>query len=596
MKEKGTNKTRFSIPYWDGINSTVQPSLAKKTELSHAENVRSPQIGVLEKREGQVIKGVDPSSATFVSTANYGLFYFDNEDTDSQKVYRISKVGGVTGIYRLRTNNQWTLMGDTDAQALTDAKFDGAYIDQKYVLVNQLGANRYINKDGTTVITSGQAGDLFNSPNANKVVFFKNRIHLADFTRSSVRYPTTIIRSSYPLGIIALADGDHAAGVTTLNVTDTKYFYPDAGMNTYDIYRGGTLVTTITVTAVNETTLTVTATGAAINSSDELWIAGTYSGEKQYRWVNNPTTTGRDVKQYDTFKLTGGDSSPITLFETIGNVLMIGNRKTLAAWDDYTLQNIDLNIGCTSPRGYTKMLGTLYFIDYNGIYGTTGGMPTLLSRKVERYIKGATKAGLENAAVGFKGLSVFFSIGDVTLYNPDGSQEKVLQDVALEYSVADQNWFVHTNVTQDQFINFIATDGQEQLWGTTNNSNKSVSSFLEGNTDHGAEIFMRFDTNELQLLAEFEVFSQPIEVVSEVYRGSLMKCYVALDQNPFYELEGTVKKGVSALKVHAENKNLESPAICRKMKLSYRDSSKQRCRINQTAIIYGPTTMEAKSE
>lgn len=596
MKEAGQLEERFAVTYFDGVNSTVQPSLAKRTELSHIENARSPQIGVLEKREGQVAKGLNASDTKFIATVNYGLFYFDDTNANSQKVYRITEVGGVRSIYYLHTNGQWTIMGDSDATTLSAANFDDVVVDGKIVLVNGAAANRMINADGSTVITSANAGDLFNSPDAKRVAFYKNRIHLADFTRSSVRYPTTILRSSYPLGIIALADGDHPSGVTNISITDSKYFYDDSGMNSYEIYRGGTLITTITVTAVNETSIDVSATGAAILSSDEFWIAGTFTGAKQYRWVNNPTSTGRDVKQYDTFKLTGGDESPVTLFETIGNVLMIGNRRTLATWDDYTLQNIDLGIGCASPRGYVKMLGTLYFLDYGGIYGTTGGLPTLLSRKIERYIKGATKAGLEAAAAGTKGLSVFFTIGDVTLYNEDGSTDKVLNDVCIEYNAGDQNWYVHTNVTNSQFINFINTAGAEQLWGTSTSTDASVLSFLEGDTDESAEIFMRFDTQEIQLLKEFETNATPIALVTEVYRGSQAKAFVSLDKNQFYELEGTATKGISILKVHGPDKKQLNSPICRKIKISYRDSSKQRCRINQFALIYTPTTIDAPAE
>ena len=640
MKEAGQLEERFTVTYFDGVNSTVQPSLAKRTELSHAENARSPQIGVLEKREGQVAQGLNSGDTKFIASDNFGLFYFDDTNTNSQKVYRISdtytaptsvatsvstvgfnitiaetitlteapfygdtEIGSiklynvdVCDIYYLHTNGRWTKLSDADALTLRAAAYDNAIIDGKMVLVNGETANRIIAADGLTVVNSAAAGDLYNSPDAKRVAFYKNRIHLADFTRNSVRYPTTILRSSFPLGIIALADGDHPIAVTNLSVTDTKYFYAASGMNSYEVYRGGILIATITVTGVNETSIDVSSTSAAILSSDEFWIAGTFTGAKQFRWVNNPTSTGRDVKQYDTFKLTGGDESPITLFEPIGNVLMIGNRRALATWDDYTLQNIDLGIGCVSKRGYIKMLGTLYFLDYGGIYGTTGGLPTLLSRKIERYIKGATKAGLEEAAAGTKGLSVFFTIGDVTLYNEDGSVDKTLSNVCVEYNAGDQNWYIHTNVTQDQFIDFIDTDGQEQLWGTTTGTDASVLSFLEGDTDEDAEIFMRVDTQEFQLLKEFETHATPLAVVTEVYRGSQVKVYVSLDKDRFYELEGTAVKGVSILKVHSADKKQQLSPICRKIKVSYRDSSKQRCRINQFALVYIPTTIDQPTE
>jgi hypothetical protein len=87
----------------------------------------------------------------------------------------------------------------------------------------------------------------------------------------------------------------------------------------------------------------------------------------------------------------------------------------------------------------------------------------LISRKVERYIKGATKAGIESAAAGYKGLSIFFTIGDSTLYNNDGSVWKTLSDCCLEFNTVDQNWYVHTNISATEFVTFIGTNGAERL-------------------------------------------------------------------------------------------------------------------------------------
>lgn len=661
MAEAGSKETRFAIQYWDGVNSTVQSTLAKRSELSHAENARSPLVGVLEKREGYAPKGTNVNGSRFFATANYGLTRFPTTNTSQQGIFRISAgdeptqtltlsifdqvsinepvllgssgsvttstvsfqtfvvdyvtitepsflrtLDGVTvtvtnavlssNIFYLSSTDTWVKLADTDAQNIVGGQFDFAIADQNLVAVNKNDKNRLLSRDGATVTTSTDAGSLYNSPNASKVCYYKSRIHLADYVKNGVRYPTTVLRSSYPLGIVALIDGDHTSGVTTLAVTDTKYLYTASGMNQYDIYRGGTKIETITLTSINETTVGVSATSNAINSSDEVWIKDTFSGQKQFRWVNNPTAFGRDVKQYDTFRLSGGDEDPITLFDTIGNVIMIGNHYSLATWDDYTLQMFDLNIGCSSPNGSAKLLGTMYFIHYSGIYATTGGMPTLLSRKVDRYIKGATKEGLETAAVGVKGLSVFFAIGDVRLYNEDGSYWKTCNDVCLEYSVADQNWYVHTNMPITEFVSFISTDGVDHLLGSHDGNSKSVMDMLTGTLDDGKEIFFRADTQELQFVREIEVFANPLSVITEVYRGSQMKCLISVDREPFYELAGTVKKGVSILKVNSEDAEKTKPVLCRKIRISYRDASKQLCRINQCAITYVPTTMTEPSE
>jgi hypothetical protein len=599
--EGGTTEKRFNINYFDGINSTVQPTLAKRTELYHVENARAPQIGVIEKREGQAVYGTATGGGTFQADSNHGLFKFPTDDATQADVFRVSVPdgGSTANIYALDTGDEWDLMADVDAQGITTGQFDTTIADRNLIMTNKNDENRLIKRDGSTVLTASDAGDLFNSPDAAKCAYYKGRIHLANFSRDGDDYPTTVVRSSFPLGIIALVDGDsasHASG-TNLAVTDTKYFYTDAGMNTYEVYRGGTLISTITVTAINESSVTVTHTGTPdFESADEVWIQGTFDGEKQYRWVNNPTISGRDVKQYDTFRLSGGEGDGITMFETVGNVLMIANKNSLASWDDFNLQSMDMGIGCVSDTGYTKLLGSLFFIHYTGIYATTGGAPTLLSRKVSRYIDGATKAGLEASAAGVKGLSVFFTIGDVTLYEDDGSVEKTLSDACLEYSIKDQNWYVHTNVPVTQLLNFIDSGGTERLLASRTSTDFPVIEFLTGNTDLGSEIFFRMDTQPLQMLAAMEQYVNPISLITEVQRGSQMICHIKIDNAPYYQLKGNVKKGISTIKVTSEDETKVQPVLARKVQLSYRDASKQRCRISQVAITYIPSSVSAPAE
>ena len=476
MRESGTKQERISIPYFEGVNSTVQHVIARKTELAHMENARAPIIGVLEKRQGQTTLGTAPGGGVFETLGNFGLFYFPNEyATANQGLIRVTTVNGVScNIYILNNSDEWVDIALPDSSGMSLSTCDFANVDGNVVIVNGTDENRMVNNDITDVSTSSDAGSLFNSPMANKVAFYKSRIYLADYTPSGgARLKTTILRSSYPLGIIALLNEDVTAaesGTWHLPVTDSRYFYTDTGMNVYEIYRGNTLVATVTINGYTETEITATSGNVTFEagfssflSADEVWVNGTFTGEKQYRWISNSGSIGRDVKQYDTFKLVGGDEDGVTMLEPIGNILMIANKNAIMTWNDYNLENFDLGVGCSSKNGYTKLKGSLYFLHYSGIYSTSGAMPQLLSRKVERYIRGATKAGLEEAAAGYKGLSVFFTIGDVTLYNNDGSIWKVLPDVCLEFNVADQNWYVHTNVVSTQFETFVDTLGAERL-------------------------------------------------------------------------------------------------------------------------------------
>jgi len=123
--------------------------------------------------------------------------------------------------------------------------------------------------------------------------------------------------------------------------------------------------------------------------------------------------------------------------------------------------------------------------------------------------------------------------------------------------------------------------------------NIPIKEFLTGNTDEGREIFFRADTQQIQLMNNFETFSNPLSIVTRTQRGSMLKCFVALNDEDFYEIQGTATKGVSILKIHSKNKSkIPSPPIARKIRISWRDGSKQLCRLIQSAIIFIPGTMD----
>lgn len=660
-REGGQAEQRISIPHFEGVNSTVQHVIAKITELAHAENARTKVIGVVEKREGTRKFGTTANGYPFYALANFGLTKFLN-DGSNQGVFRLTAAGvqdaatltisifdsvyvtdiqmvdssaaiqikvadfvtiseptllGIldgtiivldgtsiaASIYSLTNSSVWSALSDTTAQNIIGAPADFTRVEGNLVVTNQRDYNRMIASDGTTVISSADVGSLYNSPRAAKTVFYKGRIYLANIMRNGTKYPTTVMRSSFALGTIALLNGDLTAadsnGNWVFQVTDTKYFYTDTGMNQYEIYRGNILVATITLNSIQETS--VTSSNANVTfaagfstflSADEVWIKGTFTGDRQYRWVAGPLSVGRDVKQYDTFKLVGGDEDDINMMILIGNVLLIANKNTMMTWNDYTLQNMDLGVGCVSPHGYVKFLGSCFFLHYTGIYSTTGGVPTLLSRKIERYIRGASRAGLESASAGFKGLSVFFSIGDVNLYNRDDSFWKTLPDVCIEYHLADQNWYIHTNVPSEQFATFVDTQGADRLLYASTKKGASVKEFLvagEGKDD-GDAIFFRADTQIIQFIKTFETYAEPTNVITEIERGSLMQCFVALDEDDFYEIQGTFRKGVSTLKITSRDTDVVNPTPARKIRISYRDSSAQLCKLLQSSIAFVPGT------
>jgi hypothetical protein len=265
----------------------------------------------------------------------------------------------------------------------------------------------------------------------------------------------------------------------------------------------------------------------------------------------------------------------------------------MASWNDYTLENFDINVGCVSDRGYVKLLGTLYFISYDGIYATTGSVPKLISSKVEKYISGATKLGKEQAAAGKKGTSIFFSIGDVNLYNIDGSLDKMINDVCLEFSTIQQNWYVHTNVKANDFETYIESTDTDRLMLTDTGGIHAVKEFLIGETDDGQEIPFRVDTMYLSLQAAWENVNNLVAVLVDVDRGSAGQVFIDLGNGDgYYPLPGNLVKGLSNIKVMGKDGFRGQPPVARLVSISIRDSSKQICKYSRMSLIFTPTTQD----
>jgi hypothetical protein len=609
-----SNVLRKEISYFDGVNSLVSSNMAKKEEIVHCENARSPMIGTIEKREGISVIGSD--TAKTYSTNNYGLFFFNCDNVaingGNGALYKFSENSGVNNFYYLNTSTMgWTTMAGLGAAVATPSKIiSTCTAEGNLFIANENFATRYIKSDGTTVVSSATStGNLYRCPVANLINYYKGRLYVADYTdNSGIRLKNTVLMSSTQLGILALVNNDVKKGETVIPVTDNKYFIPG---ETIQFYRGNTLITSGVVASVQETTITMNVkTTVDLLAADEIWVNNTFGGAgvtKVFRWVNNPSAMGVNAKDYDTFKVSGttdNSDEAINVMTNIANYMILMTNNNIAVWNSYVLQNLDLGVGCVSRQGYVKCSGSLYFLHYTGIYETAGAMPKCISTKVEKYITGATRAGLEAASAGKKGRSIFFAIGDVTLRNPDGSIEKVLKDVCLEYNIAQENWYVYTNwkinkmVTYYASANGVATDpdvlaGISEYTISASKANPIVELLDVGTfLDVTSEIPFRIDTPNIMLGSTFQMIAYPQEVHLEMERGVGMKCFVSLDLGDWYELDGEAGKGATIFKINSKDKNTAQPPRCRNIRLSFRHFEKQLCKISKVAVLYTITPEE----
>lgn len=597
-QDSSNNYTRISIDYIDGVNSVMASNVAKKEEMLHAENIRSPLVGTADKREGQEVIG------SLVASANYGLFYYHNDVGSNQNLFRISNVNNVTQIYYLNNSNQWVALSGPLATVNGAGTFFKSTLANGDLYLSDINNDlRYISEDtGSLVVcnstgagTTSKYSNVYDAPTASLINYYKNSLYLADYRQSNgVRVKNGIFYSSKPLGVVSKIYSDVAAGVNEVPVTDTKYFIQG---EIVEVYLATKLITVFTVDSVKETSIVRNhnipnyTESIALLANSNLWVFGTYSGKQVFRWPQGPVKEGIDPKEYNSFKLTGtlgNDNEQINVLDNIGNVMIVASSNNIAVWNDYVLQNLDLGVGCVSKNGYVKCSGSMFFIHYTGIFMTAGDMPKVMSTKVERYLNGASKAGLESSAAGKKGRNVFFTIGDVTLYKPDGSFEKILPNVCLEYSLTQDNWYVHTNVKADMLVTWMNTNTIDSLVAITHNTNYPVVEFLKREVamDLDQEIPFRFDTKNIMLCNVFENIAHLQEIIVEMERGKGLKVFVSLDMGDWYELPGDCAKGANIIKITNKDSNVVAPVRARNMRISLRHNHKQLCKVSKLAVIY----------
>ena len=165
------------FPFFEGVNGIISDALFKKGELKHCENARSTVIGSIEKR-----KGTQTLGDALVATANYGIFFFDNPVSGSNKgFYRISTVSAVTTVYYLNDSSVWTALS-AKGTGLSALRFFHTFAEGCCFLVNGIDNNRYISDDVTTVIDSDtDTGHLKNSPKAKKIKYYRGQYRCRAF-------------------------------------------------------------------------------------------------------------------------------------------------------------------------------------------------------------------------------------------------------------------------------------------------------------------------------------------------------------------------------------------------------------------------------
>jgi hypothetical protein len=582
-----------TIPGFGGVNPSMGWNVAKTSEPCRMENMRPGSVGNLETRDG--IANVGMTNLALVSS----LWYFPVAGTSG--IYGYGQTDTGTKIVYLNTaGTAWNAL----TAAITPQHgnhLDTVVTDDRTIIAGDVAKNRQIEKDGVTVKSStDKDSHLYGSPIANKVNFYRSLLYLGDLTVGSSSYSTTVQFSSGKLGIAAKVSEDAPAGAVKLKVTETKYIRTDLGSEALEIRRGNELVGYVTANSSGSGYLDVGATSVDALAGDDLWLSGTYSGDRYHRWSGG-AETGAEGKRYDTFEIPGGNGERITMMQNVGGVMAIATPSTSCYWDGSSVIPAESGVGCCSDEGYVLHMGNLFFLDYTGLYVTPGASaPKLVSARVDRYFRAASKANLERAAVGKKGNSVFVSIGSIYLYDDDGKRDdSEIKDVCLEYDLVKDEWYVHTGVPATCFENVSFGNVLDRLiFGTDRGlpqSNYSgpqrVCEFLKQgqltDTDGTGTypVSTRLDTNRMLLPSRDEACVNLGKVAAFLDAGNSLQVFTRTDdEKAWRECDGQFDKGVTFAVVKDCEGRLG--ARCRSAQFSLRSVSKGKTRISRLRAYF----------
>jgi len=135
MASQKSNTVRVDIKYFEGVNRLVGDNINKKEEFYHVENARSDIIGTISKRQGFARLG-----NAITATANYAIFYFENDTATNYGFYRISRVSAATTIYYLNNTATWTALAG-NGTGLTTARMSTTLAENCCFIVNNVDAN-----------------------------------------------------------------------------------------------------------------------------------------------------------------------------------------------------------------------------------------------------------------------------------------------------------------------------------------------------------------------------------------------------------------------------------------------------------------------
>jgi hypothetical protein len=136
-----------------------------------------------------------------------------------------------------------------------------------------------------------------------------------------------------------------------------------------------------------------------------------------------------------------GGASAITTFANHVIVWTDNSMHELYGFEpnDYELIDISNDIGCVNRLSVQEVKGKLYWLDYSGIYQYTGGQPTKISQKAQKWIDGINWTYKNLISMGSHGSKLYIGIP----YQSTSINKIIVFDTEKNTWFADDGSFVN---------------------------------------------------------------------------------------------------------------------------------------------------------
>jgi hypothetical protein len=248
--------------------------------------------------------------------------------------------------------------------------------------------------------------------------------------------------------------------------------------------------------------LTTVIPGILLASKNIMLASGTvYPSRVYFSSVIDPTTSARitwneNASTGDWIDVMPDDGDSITGFAETSTISLVFKNRAMYRIDSISkttdTKNI-FNMGAPSQEAITRCQGLVYFFTGQDIRRTDGGFPEQISRLgVQDWIDAIPYANWGQVALGTDGLSVYASIGDITLNTGKDNQES-FKNVVLKFSPRDESWSVHSYGQEHRYYAQFTTGGRLLVEADTTGN---VQKMNVGNTDNTVPIFFDLQTQE----------------------------------------------------------------------------------------------------